>query len=95
MYPLVFVALWLLLLIVERMFVLLLSGGHSIRYCEQILELCNNGNFDKAEQLADKRKGIVSRILKVCLSNRNQPSQVLDDSIQETFLHMEMAVVQL
>ena len=93
MYPLVFVALWLLVLVAERIVVLLPAGCHSIRYCEQILELCNNGNFDKAEQLANKRKGIVSRILKVCLLNRNQPSQVLDDSIQEAFLH-ELPVLE-
>lgn len=87
MYPLIVVALWLLVLIAERIFVLVPAGSHSIQFCEQILELCNNGNFDKAEQLAQKRKGIVHRILGVCLSNRKKSEQVLDDAVQEAFLH--------
>ncbi len=87
MYPLIAVALWLAVLIIERIFVLVPAGSHSPRFCEQVLELCNDGNFDRAEQLVQKRKGIISRILRVCLSNRHQPEQVLDDAIQEAFLH--------
>ncbi len=87
MYPLIAVALWLAVLIIERIFVLVPAGCHSPRFCEQVLELCNNGNFDRAKQLVQKRKGVISRILKVCLSNRHQPEQVLDDAIQEAFLH--------
>lgn len=87
MYPLVAVALWLAVLIAERIFVLVPAGCHSPRFCQQVLELCDDGNFHEAEQLAQKRKGIIPRILKVCLSNRNQSEQVLDDAVQEAFLH--------
>jgi biopolymer transport protein ExbB len=87
MYPLAIVALWLAVLIVERLFILLRESRHSMQFCEQILGLCGAGDFEKAERLADKRKGIVSRILRVCLANRHQPPTVLDDAIQEAFLH--------
>ena len=87
MYPLIFVALWLFVLIAERILVLVPAGCHSLRFCEQILALCSDGNFDEAEQLVQKRKGIISRIIRVCLSNRCKSSQVLDDAIQEAFLH--------
>ncbi|MBN1972965.1 MAG: MotA/TolQ/ExbB proton channel family protein [Sedimentisphaerales bacterium] len=87
MYPLVVVALWLLVLISERFFTLMRESRHSLQFCEQILELCSEDNFDKAEQIADKRKSIVWRILKVCLANRHKPPSVMDDAIQEAFLH--------
>jgi biopolymer transport protein ExbB len=87
MFPLTVVALWLAFLIIERLFILLRESRHSLQFCEQILGFCSNEDFEKAEQLAKKRKGIVSRILRVCLANRHQPPTVLDDSIQEAFLH--------
>jgi biopolymer transport protein ExbB len=87
MFPLAIVAVWLAVLIVERLFTLLRESRHSLQFCEQILSLCSSGDFEKAEHLANKRKGIVSRILRVCLANRQQPPSVLDDAIQESFLH--------
>jgi biopolymer transport protein ExbB len=87
MFPLAVVALWLAVLIVERLFIILRESRHSLQFCEQILGLCSDGDFEKAEHLAGKRKGIVSRILRVCLANRHQAPPVLDDAIQEAFLH--------
>jgi biopolymer transport protein ExbB len=87
MFPLTIVAVWLAFLIIERLFILLRESRHSLQFCEQILGFCSDGDFEKAEQLANKRKGIVSRILRVCLANRHQPPTVLDDAIQEAFLH--------
>jgi biopolymer transport protein ExbB len=87
MFPLAIVAVWLAFLIIERLFILLRESRHSLQFCEQILGFCSNGDFEKAEQLASKRKGIVSRILRVCMANRHQPPTVLDDAIQEAFLH--------
>lgn len=87
MFPLAILAVWLVFLIIERLFILLQESRHSLQFCEQILRFCSDGNFEKAEQFANKRKGIVSRILRICLANRHQPSTVLDDAIQEAFLH--------
>lgn len=87
MFPLTIVAVWLAFLIIERLFILLRESRHSLQFCEQILGFCSDDDFEKAEQLANKRKGIVSRILRVCLANRYQPPTVLDDAIQEAFLH--------
>ena len=87
MVPLAFVGVWLSVLIVERFFFLLRERRHSLQFCEEVLELCDNGEFEKAERLATKRKGIVARILKVCLAQRRRPPTVLDDAIQEAFLH--------
>jgi len=87
MFPLTIVAVWLAFLIIERLFIVLRESRHSLQFCEQILGFCSTGDFEKAEQLAGKRKGIVSRILRVCLANRHQPPTVLDDAIQEAFLH--------
>ena len=87
MFPLAFVGLWLSVLIIERLFILLRERRHSLQFCEDMIELCSDGDFEKAERLAAKRKGIVARILQVCLVHRNKPSSVLDDAIQEAFLH--------
>jgi biopolymer transport protein ExbB len=87
MFPLAIVAVWLAALIVERLFILLCESRHSLQFCEQILELCSGGDFEEAEHLTKKRKGIVSRIIRVCLANREQSPSVLDDAIQEAFLH--------
>jgi biopolymer transport protein ExbB len=87
MFPLAIVAVWLAFLIIERLFILFRESRHSLQFCEQILGFCSERNFEKAEQLANKRKGIVSRVLRVCLANRHQPPAVLDDAIQEAFLH--------
>jgi biopolymer transport protein ExbB len=87
MFPLAIVAAWLAVLIVERLFILLWERRHSLRFCEQVLELCSEGEFEEAEELAGKRKGVVARILQVCLMHRTKPSAVLDDAIQEAFMH--------
>lgn len=87
MFPLAIVALWLVVLIVERLSVLLRESRYSLQFCEQILDLCSDDNFEKAEHLANKRKGIVTKILHVCLKKRHQSPIVMDDSIQEVFLH--------
>ena len=87
MFPLAFVGLWLSVLIIERLFILLRERRHSLQFCEDMIELCSDGDFKKAERLAAKRKGIVARILQVCLVHRHKPSSVLDDAIQEAFLH--------
>jgi biopolymer transport protein ExbB len=87
MFPLVLVGLWLSALVIERFFFLLYERRHSLRFCEEVLELCDRGDFEAAERLAAKRKGIVARILKVCLAQRRRPPSVLDDAIQEAFLH--------
>ena len=87
MFPLAIVAVWLSMLILERLFILLRERRHSMQFCDEILGLCSEGDFDQAERLAGKRKGVVSRILKVCLANRDQSPSVLDDAIQEAFLH--------
>jgi len=87
MFPLAIVAVWLVVLIIERLFIVLRESRHSLQFCEQILDLCSGGDFDKAEHLACKRQGIVARVLRVCLANRQQPPSILDDAIQESFLH--------
>ncbi len=87
MFPLAAVALCLAILILERLIVLLPERRHSVRFYERILELVNSGDFEQAEQLAGRSRGVVSRTLKVCLAHRNSRPEVLDDLIQETFLH--------
>ncbi len=87
MFPLIVVGLWLSALVIERFFFLLYERRHSLKFCEEVLELCGKGDFEAAERLAAKRKGIVARILKVCLAQRRRPPSVLDDAIQEAFLH--------
>jgi biopolymer transport protein ExbB len=87
MFPLAVVAVWLTMLIVERLFFLLRERRHSLQFCEKVVELCSGGDFEKAERLAGKRKGIVARILGVCLAHGRKSPSLLDDAIQEAFLH--------
>jgi biopolymer transport protein ExbB len=87
MFPLAIVAVLLAVLISERFYILLSESRHSLQFCESILDMCSKSKFEEAERLANKRKGIVSRTLRVCLTNRNNPPDVLDDAIQEAFLH--------
>ena len=87
MIPLAFVAVCLALLIADRLLVLLRESPHSLRFCERVLALCSEGQFEQAEQLAERTKGALSRTLKTCLAHRHSPPAVLDDAIQETILH--------
>jgi len=87
MIPLAMVAACLALLIVDRFLVLLRQGRHSLQFCDQVLGLCGQGQFEKAEQLAEDSKGVLPRTLKVCLAHRQSPPALLDDAIQETLLH--------
>jgi biopolymer transport protein ExbB len=87
MFPLAIVAVLLAVLISERFYILLSESRHSLQFCENIIDMCSKSDFEKAERLANKRKGIVSRTLMVCLANRNNPPDVLDDAVQEAFLH--------
>jgi len=87
MIPLALVAVCLALLIADRFLVLLRQGRHSLRFCERVLRLCSQGQFEQAERLAQDSKGVLSRTLKVCLAHRDSPPALLDDAIQETLLH--------
>ena len=87
MFPLAVVAVWLAILIIERFFVLLSESRHSLQFCERVLDVCSKGDFGRAGRLADETKGVVSRTLKVCLAHHDSSPAVLDDVIQETFLH--------
>ncbi len=87
MIPLAFVAVLLALLVGDRLFVLLREGRHSLRFCERVLDLCGQGQFEQAEQLANKTGGVLSRTLKTCLAHRHSSPVALDDAIQETLLH--------
>lgn len=86
MIPLAVVAACLAILISERFVVLLRESRHSLPFCERILDVCSNGDFEQAEQLASQTRGVVSRTLRVCLTHRHSPPAVLDNAIQETFL---------
>lgn len=87
MIPLAFVAVCLALLVADRLLVLLREGRHSLRFCERVLALCSQGQFEQAEQLAERTKGVLSRTLQACLAHRQSPPAILDDAIQETLLH--------
>jgi biopolymer transport protein ExbB len=75
------------MLIADRFLVLLREGRHSPRFCDRVLSLCSQGSFDEAEQVAERKKGVLSRTLKACLAHRESPPAILDDAIQETLLH--------
>jgi biopolymer transport protein ExbB len=87
MIPLAFVALCLVILVADRFLVLLRQGRFSLRFCDRVLGLCSQGQFEEAERLAQDSNGVLSRTLKVCLAHRDSPPALLDDAIQETLLH--------
>ena len=87
MFPLGAVAVCLALLVCERLFVLCLERRHSLRVYERILDACSQGRFEQAEELAGRTRGVLSRILRVCLAHRESRPEILDDAIQEAFLH--------
>jgi len=87
MIPLAFVAVCLTGLIADRLIVLLRESRHSLQFCDHVLGLCGRGDFEQAERVAARTKGVLSRTLKVCLAHRHSSPAVFDDAIQETFLH--------
>ncbi|UCD48919.1 MAG: MotA/TolQ/ExbB proton channel family protein [Phycisphaerales bacterium] len=86
MIPLALVAVCLALLIADRFLVLMRQGRHSLRFCDRVLRLCSQGQFEQAQQLAQDSQSVLSRTLAVCLTHRNSPPALLDDAIQETLL---------
>lgn len=87
MFPLAIVALCLALLVIDRFLVLLREGRHSLRFCDHVLRLCSQGEFEEAQRMAEGKKGVLSRTLRTCLAHRHSPPAILDDAIQETLLH--------
>lgn len=87
MIPLGLVALLLFVLILERSVFLGREGCGTAAWCMRVLGACQAGNADAVTELVQKRRGMMGRILQVCLNYRNHPGSDLDDALQEAFLH--------
>jgi biopolymer transport protein ExbB len=87
MVPLGLVALLLLVLIFERSVSLGREGYGTAAWCTRVQQACQAGQNDTVGELARGRRGMMGRILQVCLNHRSRPGAELDDALQEAFLY--------
>lgn len=87
MVPLGAVALLLLVLLFERSVFLVREGCGTAAWCMRVLQACQAGRSDTVTELAQGRRGMMGRILQVCLNHRTHPGTDLDDALQEAFLY--------
>jgi len=87
MIPLGLVALLLLVLTLERSLFLGREGCGTAAWCRHVLLACQAGDANRVTELAQKRRGMMGRILQVCLNHRTHSGPDLDDALQEAFLY--------
>jgi len=87
MIPLGLVATLAVCLIFERIFYLQRYGKQRGTFAERVFAACHAGNFDKALNLTQTKRGVIPRVLCSCLSHRHRGTAVMEDSVQEAILH--------
>ncbi len=87
MIPLGVVAFLAVILILERFVFLIRQGRGGEELAEAVLTACHAGEFRKAEQILDETGGLISRVLRACLSQRKRGAAVMSDAVQEKILH--------
>ncbi|MEX2186925.1 MAG: MotA/TolQ/ExbB proton channel family protein, partial [Pirellulales bacterium] len=87
MIPLVCVAAVALALIVERAIFFFGRNRNVEKLAASVLAACRADQFDEAEQICSRRRGVVPRVLSACLARRPLGQRAMEDSIQEQLLH--------
>jgi len=86
MIPLGGVALFALLLIFERFWVLYGRNRFGTDVARRTLAVCRAGQYDEARDICAQAQGAVARVLAACLSRRSLGQRAMEDSIQEQLL---------
>ena len=87
MWPLIAVAGFGVLLVLERAVSLYLTNGHNARRTRQVLAAARDGQYDMALSRLGQARGTVARTLKACLERRAGGQHAMEDAIQEQLLH--------
>ena len=85
--PIVGVALFAALLILERVIYLARKGIFTTRTAEAIVELVRDEKYDEALELCEQKNAPVTSALSACLNNRGQSAEVIEDAVQEAVLN--------
>lgn len=86
MYPLVLVALFALLLCLERFLVLMLRGRLTPRFMKQVDALVSEKKYDEAAKLCFKKNTSLSMVLFAVLNKASETREVAEKSLQEMLL---------
>ena len=85
--PIAGVALFALLLILERVIYLARKGIFTTRTAEEIVGLVRAEKYDEALELCEAKNAPVTSALSACLRNRGQSAEVIEDAVQEAVLN--------
>lgn len=86
LFPLAFIVVWALLVIINRIIIYSIKHSRGYRFINDAVTLLSNGEKEKAQSLATKRKGIHARILENCLKNTGWKRGTAEKSIKEMLL---------
>ncbi len=86
MYPLALLAFASLFIVAERIWFLFYRNSYNSRSAQATLNCCSEEKFEDAEKLLAERTDTVSRMISVCIKNRDAAPSVLGDRIQEQLL---------
>jgi biopolymer transport protein ExbB len=86
MYPIAGVALASIVLVIERLLFLFGRNPNANKVAGRIIDLARGQRFAEAEQSADERPVVVTRVLAACLHRRGGGQKAMEDAIQEQLL---------
>lgn len=87
MLPLACVAVAAVVLIVERAVYFLAGNPSAERLASGVLAACRHEDFEAAEELCARRRGVVARVLGACLARRQRGQQAMEDAVGEQLLN--------
>ncbi|HLU40084.1 MAG TPA: MotA/TolQ/ExbB proton channel family protein [Planctomycetota bacterium] len=86
MFPLAFVALLALALVVERAVALFVRDRDGSRVAAEVLAACRSRDLHAARGIARRAGGTVGRVLAACLDRADRGQHAMEDGIQEQLM---------
>ncbi len=86
MIPLLFLPLWVLYLTFRKGFQLAARRRSYHRCHKEAMALIDIGNYDSALALAKSKKGVMARVLEICLERKEHGRRVSERAVQEQIM---------
>lgn len=84
--PLALMVLWALILILNKLLVFSLKHRRSKKFVKEAINLLDNGKIENAQKLANRKKGLIAKILQTCLQHTKWKRTAAEKSVKELLL---------
>lgn len=86
MYPLFFVALWAIVIVLNRIVVFAIHHRRDYSFINKAVTLLESGSITEAKQFSEQGKGVLARVLNSCLKHTDQNRLAAEQSVKEMLL---------